>query len=36
VVCALPGHDHETQEFACDRELVAAGTQWTLRSLGAA
>ena len=36
VVCALPGHDHETQEFACDRELVASGNQWTLRSLGAA
>jgi ATP phosphoribosyltransferase regulatory subunit len=33
VVCALPGHDHETQEFACDRELVAVGNQWTLRSL---
>jgi len=36
VVCALPGHDHETQEFACDRELVAVDDQWTLRSLGAA
>jgi ATP phosphoribosyltransferase regulatory subunit len=36
VVCALPGHDHETQEFACDRELVATGDQWTLRSLSAA
>jgi len=36
VVCALPGHDHETQEFACDRELVAVGNQWTLRSLSAA
>ncbi|MFL6697498.1 MAG: ATP phosphoribosyltransferase regulatory subunit [Vitreoscilla sp.] len=36
VVCALPGHDHETQEFACDRELVATGNQWTLRSLNAA
>ena len=33
VVCALPGHDHETQEFACDRELVAVDNQWTLRSL---
>jgi ATP phosphoribosyltransferase regulatory subunit len=36
VVCALPGHDHETQEFACDRELVAVDDQWTLRSLDAA
>jgi ATP phosphoribosyltransferase regulatory subunit len=33
VVCALPGHDHETQEFACDRELVAVDNQWTLRPL---
>ena len=33
VVCALPGHDHETQEFACDRELVAVGNEWRLRSL---
>ncbi len=33
VVCALPGHDHETQEFACDRELVAVDNRWTLRSL---
>ncbi len=33
VVCALPGHDHETQEFACDRELVAVDNQWRLRSL---
>jgi ATP phosphoribosyltransferase regulatory subunit len=33
VVCALPGHDHEMQEFACDRELVAVGGEWCLRSL---
>jgi ATP phosphoribosyltransferase regulatory subunit len=32
-VCALPGHDHEMQEFACDRELVRVDDQWTLRSL---
>jgi ATP phosphoribosyltransferase regulatory subunit len=36
VVCALPGHDHETQEFACDRELVAVDNQWTLRALASA
>ncbi len=36
VVCALPGHDHETQEFACDRELVAVDNRWTLRSLATA
>jgi len=33
VVCALPGHEHETQEFDCDRELVSVDNQWTLRSL---
>jgi len=33
VVCALPGHEHETQEFACDRELVAIDNQWRLRSI---
>jgi len=36
VVCALPGHEHETQEFACDRELVRVDDQWTLRSLATA
>jgi ATP phosphoribosyltransferase regulatory subunit len=36
VVCALPGHDHETQEFACDRELVAIDNRWTLRPLASA
>jgi ATP phosphoribosyltransferase regulatory subunit len=35
VVCALPGHDHETQEFACDRELVSIDNQWRLRGLAA-
>jgi len=33
VLCILPGHEHEAQEFDCDRELVAAGDQWVLRSL---
>lgn len=33
VVCVLPGHEHETQEFGCDRELVAVHDQWVLRSL---
>jgi ATP phosphoribosyltransferase regulatory subunit len=33
VVCALPGHEHEMQEFECDRELVAVDNRWTLRSL---
>jgi len=33
VVCILPGHEHEGQEFDCDRELVAAGDQWVVRAL---
>lgn len=33
VVCVLPGHDDETQEFECDRELVAVGEQWVVRAL---
>jgi ATP phosphoribosyltransferase regulatory subunit len=33
VVCILPGHEHEGQEFDCDRELVAIGDQWVLRPL---
>jgi len=33
VVCVLPGHEHEAQEFGCDRELVAVNDQWVLRSL---
>jgi ATP phosphoribosyltransferase regulatory subunit len=33
VVCMLPGHEHEGQEFECDRELVALGGQWIVRAL---
>jgi len=36
VVCALPGHEHEVDEFNCDRELVAdarPGAQWTVQPL---
>ena len=33
VVCILPGHEHEGQEFACDRELVALNGRWTVRAL---
>ncbi|MFT3955608.1 MAG: ATP phosphoribosyltransferase regulatory subunit [Piscinibacter sp.] len=33
VVCILPGHDHEGQEFECDRELVAVSGQWAVRAL---
>ncbi len=33
VVCVLPGHEHEVQEFACDRELSSINGQWTVRAL---
>jgi ATP phosphoribosyltransferase regulatory subunit len=33
VLCILPGHEHEAQEFHCDRELAAVGNQWVLRAL---
>lgn len=33
VVCVLPGHEHEVQEFACDRELTQTNGQWTVRAL---
>ncbi|WP_374593384.1 ATP phosphoribosyltransferase regulatory subunit, partial [Aquabacterium sp.] len=33
VVCMLPGHEHEVQEFACDRELTLISGQWTVRAL---
>ena len=33
VVCMLPGHEHEVQEFACDRELTLTNGQWTVRAL---
>jgi ATP phosphoribosyltransferase regulatory subunit len=33
VVCILPGHEHETQEFDCDRELAAVGGEWVVRAL---
>jgi ATP phosphoribosyltransferase regulatory subunit len=33
VLCVLPGHEHEGQEFACDRELVRSGSDWMARAL---
>lgn len=36
VVCALPGHDHQVDEFHCDRELVPDAARpgaWTVRQL---
>ena len=36
VVCVLPGHEHEVNEFDCDRELADAAGQWTVRALQSA
>jgi ATP phosphoribosyltransferase regulatory subunit len=33
VVCILPGHEHEGEEFDCDRELAAVDSHWVLRAL---
>ena len=33
VVGVLPGHEHEGQEFACDRELVQVNAEWAVRPL---
>src|SRR5690606_2044408 len=33
VVRVLPGHEHEVEEFDCDRELVQADGQWVVRVL---
>ena len=33
VVCILPGHEQETQEFECDRELIEVDGQWQVRSI---
>jgi hypothetical protein len=33
VHCLLPGHDGPPHAADCDRELVAANGQWTVRPL---
>jgi ATP phosphoribosyltransferase regulatory subunit len=33
VVCVLPGHESEVDEFHCDRELVRQGAGWSVRTL---
>ena len=33
VVCILPGHEHEGEEFDCDRELVAIDGRWVMHAL---
>lgn len=32
VVCVLPGHESEIDEFECDRVLVEQGGQWVVRA----
>lgn len=33
VVRVLPGHEHEAQEFECDRKLVLANRDWVVRPI---
>jgi ATP phosphoribosyltransferase regulatory subunit len=33
VVCVLPGHESEVDEFHCDRELARQGGQWQVKPL---
>lgn len=33
VVCILPGHESEVDEFHCDRELVQIAGQWVVRAI---
>jgi len=33
VVCELPGHDHEVDEFHCDRALRQVGGQWQVEPI---
>ncbi len=35
VVCVLPGHEHEVNEFDCDRELAPVAGQWVVRAIQA-
>jgi ATP phosphoribosyltransferase regulatory subunit len=33
VVCALPGHESEVDEFHCDRELIQVAAQWVVQAI---
>lgn len=33
VVCALPGHESEVEEFHCDRELIQVAGQWVVQAV---
>ena len=34
VACVLPGHEHELNEFDCDRELALVAGEWLVQPLG--
>ena len=36
VACVLPGHEHEVNEFDCDRELTSVDGCWLVQSLSTA
>jgi ATP phosphoribosyltransferase regulatory subunit len=33
VVCVLPGHESEVDEFHCDRELIQVAGQWIVKAI---
>ena len=33
VMCVLPGHEHDVQEFDCDREVALIDGRWSVRPL---
>ena len=33
VVCVMPGHENEVEEFQCDRELILADGQWVVKAI---
>lgn len=33
VVCALPGHESEVDEFHCDRELIQVAGRWVVKAI---
>ena len=33
VVCVLPGHESEVDEFHCDRELIELAGQWSVKAI---
>ena len=33
VVCVLPGHENEQDEFQCDRELIQVAGQWVIKAI---